>query len=241
MARRRFFQIRNWSKFQGYKKRGPEWIKLYLSLLAHYEFQQLPDAKKWHVIGLWLLAANTSNRLPWDPFWLKNKCGFDCEPDLSELQDLEFIEPWRDTSVASVATKVSHTRAREERREEESREEQREESRSRSTRGTRLPNDWTPPPEYLIWAQENGNGLDVALEADKFRDYWIAQPGQKGVKLNWNATWRNWIRNAGGRAHAENGRRGGRSLSAPERVERAIAERNERRAAQGRIFDGEIE
>lgn len=110
--------------------------------------------------------------------------------------------------------------------------------KTRSTRGTRLPNDWQPPPEYLTWARENGNGLDLSLEADKFRDYWIAQPGQKGVKVNWNATWRNWIRNARGRSHAENGRDTGRRLSAPERVERAIAERNRRR---GHVFEGEIE
>jgi len=31
--------------------------------------------------------------------------------------------------------------------------------------------------------------------ADQFKDYWIAQPGQKGVKLDWEATWRNWVRN----------------------------------------------
>jgi hypothetical protein len=29
---------------------------------------------------------------------------------------------------------------------------------------------------------------------DGFRDYWIAQPGQKGVKTDWTATWRNWVR-----------------------------------------------
>jgi phage terminase Nu1 subunit (DNA packaging protein) len=27
-----------------------------------------------------------------------------------------------------------------------------------------------------------------------FVDYWIAQPGQKGVKTDWDATWRNWMR-----------------------------------------------
>lgn len=30
--------------------------------------------------------------------------------------------------------------------------------------------------------------------AESFRDYWHAAPGQKGVKLDWSATWRNWIR-----------------------------------------------
>ena len=27
-------------------------------------------------------------------------------------------------------------------------------------------------------------------------DYWTAAPGQRGVKLDWNATWRNWMRRA---------------------------------------------
>jgi hypothetical protein len=29
----------------------------------------------------------------------------------------------------------------------------------------------------------------------EFRDYWIAVAGQRGVKLDWDATWRNWVRN----------------------------------------------
>ena len=30
----------------------------------------------------------------------------------------------------------------------------------------------------------------------RFADHWAAQPGQKGVKADWPATWRNWIRRA---------------------------------------------
>ncbi|KAB2761724.1 hypothetical protein F9L00_12725 [Brucella anthropi] len=37
---------------------------------------------------------------------------------------------------------------------------------------------------------------DGQREADKFRDYWRGQPGQRGVKLDWEATWRNWCRSA---------------------------------------------
>lgn len=29
---------------------------------------------------------------------------------------------------------------------------------------------------------------------DQFYDYWKAQPGSKGIKLDWFATWRNWVR-----------------------------------------------
>jgi hypothetical protein len=32
----------------------------------------------------------------------------------------------------------------------------------------------------------------IRREAAKFRNYWHAIPGQRGVKLDWNATWRNW-------------------------------------------------
>jgi uncharacterized protein YdaU (DUF1376 family) len=55
-----------------------------------------------------------------------------------------------------------------------------------STRGTRLPQDWKPKIE---------DGFDE-IELAKFRDYWIAVAGQKGVKRDWDATWRNWLRNS---------------------------------------------
>ena len=36
--------------------------------------------------------------------------------------------------------------------------------------------------------------IDLRAEHRKFIDYWISEPGQRGTKLDWNATWRNWIR-----------------------------------------------
>ena len=53
------------------------------------------------------------------------------------------------------------------------------------------------PSQELI-AQMRAECPGVALQAEhrKFIDYWIAQPGQKGVKVDWPATWRNWIRKA---------------------------------------------
>lgn len=65
-------------------------------------------------------------------------------------------------------------------------------------RGTRLPDDWTLPDTWRQWAKNERPGMDLDREAEKFRDYWIAQPGQKGSKTDWQATWRNWIRNAHG-------------------------------------------
>ena len=64
-------------------------------------------------------------------------------------------------------------------------------------RGTRLEPDWQPPAD--AWAFGWGLGLtdaEVSDQLDRFRDYWIARPGQGGVKLDWAATFRNWLRKA---------------------------------------------
>lgn len=60
-------------------------------------------------------------------------------------------------------------------------------------RGSRMPTDWEPDEAGKKFASELGL---LRSELDKFRDYWVAQPGQKGVKLDWPAVWRNWCRNA---------------------------------------------
>lgn len=72
--------------------------------------------------------------------------------------------------------------------------------RTDSKRGSRLPQDWDLPADLRQWAQINFSSDDAAisLEAERFRDFWIAKPGQAGCKLDWPATWRNWCRNAHG-------------------------------------------
>ncbi len=65
---------------------------------------------------------------------------------------------------------------------------------AKQSRGTRLSTDWTPTNEQLQFCKDLRNDLDPKSTADSFRDYWISQPGAKGVKTNWDATWRNWVR-----------------------------------------------
>lgn len=69
-----------------------------------------------------------------------------------------------------------------------------------SKRGSRLPANWTPGVELITFAIREGfTEREADQIAAKFRDYWTAQPGKAGVKLDWPATWRNWIRNEGER------------------------------------------
>lgn len=67
---------------------------------------------------------------------------------------------------------------------------------SKSKRGHRLPDDWQPSPELVQFAIDNR--VDPQITAEKFRDYWHSVPGSKAVKLDWDATWRNWVRRDNG-------------------------------------------
>lgn len=67
------------------------------------------------------------------------------------------------------------------------------ENKSRA-RGARLPLD-TLPDDWMAFCRSKRPDLDPSDTWDRFRDYWIAQPGQRGCKADWYATWRNWVRN----------------------------------------------
>ena len=67
--------------------------------------------------------------------------------------------------------------------------------KEKNKRGSRLTQDWVLTNPMDQWAKQERPDLDVNQVAEQFKDYWISQPGQKGVKLDWDATWRNWVRN----------------------------------------------
>ncbi len=62
-------------------------------------------------------------------------------------------------------------------------------------RGARLSADWKPDAEQIDFCKAERPDLDPQVTGSRFRDYWIAQPGSKGRKADWSATWRNWVRN----------------------------------------------
>jgi DnaT DNA-binding domain len=61
-------------------------------------------------------------------------------------------------------------------------------------RGERLPANWQPTESAIAFAVERGMSRGgIELELEKFRNYWSAKTGQSATKLDWEATWRNWI------------------------------------------------
>lgn len=51
------------------------------------------------------------------------------------------------------------------------------------------------PTDWLEFCKTTRPDLKPQSVFDQFKDYWVAQSGQKGSKLDWSATWRNWVRN----------------------------------------------
>lgn len=77
---------------------------------------------------------------------------------------------------------------------------------AKPTTGSRLPENWQPSENLQSWAESNRPDLDIAATISTFVDYWHAKPGKDGRKLDWDATFRNWVRGQDGRRFpAKNG------------------------------------
>ncbi len=74
--------------------------------------------------------------------------------------------------------------------------------RVKNDRGCRLPADFEPDYDFAL-----AEGLPperVKVEIAKFRDYWNAKAGKDASKRDWQATWRNWVRNSKNYKKGEN-------------------------------------
>jgi len=180
---------KNWNNFQHYRDRCPPWIKLHRELLNDKEYMCLPLASKAIAPLLWLLASESKNgefdaSIDELSFRLRitNK---EVEQGLKPLIDNGFFI---DASTMLAPCLQLATTERETEREGE------REKETKQSRGTRLSADWILTQENIEFCNKTRPDLNPIQTACRFRDYWTAQPGAKGVKLDWDATWRNWVR-----------------------------------------------
>lgn len=75
----------------------------------------------------------------------------------------------------------------------------------KTTKGSRLPEDWQPADYLVEWARKEFQHVDLALETDKFIDYWLSRADRGAIKLSWERTFRNWIRQASSNYRKING------------------------------------
>lgn len=65
----------------------------------------------------------------------------------------------------------------------------------RAKRATRIADDWKPSEKNTSDAKAEGlTEREIDRQASIFIDYWKAKGGQNATKLDWDATWRNWVR-----------------------------------------------
>lgn len=182
-------QPKNWATFQHYKDRCPPWIKLHRDLLINREFMCLPLASKAIAPLLWLLASESKDGI------------FDASTDelqfrlhISSKDINDGLKPLIDKGFFIIASGVLAECLQDAIPERETEREGETEKRQKSNRGSRLPADFFFPKDWCDFCAEQRSDLNPQKVFDEFKDYWIAQPGQKGVKLDWGATWRNWVR-----------------------------------------------
>lgn len=76
----------------------------------------------------------------------------------------------------------------------------------RSPKGSRLAADWQPSDADLDYAASQCPGVNVRIEAEKFRNYWQSKAGKDARKTDWHKTWCNWLLNSATARAGPNGR-----------------------------------
>lgn len=85
------FGVKNFERFQHYKDRSPPWIKLYNTVLRDYDFARLHDTVKWHLVGIWSLASQHNNRIPYDSAWVTQQIGATERVDIDALAEAGWL------------------------------------------------------------------------------------------------------------------------------------------------------
>lgn len=87
-----FYRIKNWGEFQHYKDRAPPWIKLHRSMLTSRTWVSASDSERTLAIACMLIAADTDNKIPDDPAYVRRVAYLNCDPDFKSLLRSQFIE-----------------------------------------------------------------------------------------------------------------------------------------------------
>ena len=183
-------QPKNWAVFQHYKDRCPPWIKLHRDLLNDRVFMCLPLASKALAPLLWLLASESKDGT-FDGSL--DELVFRLHITPKDYQD--GVKPLIDKGFFIVASGVLAECHQDAIPETEGETETKIETEKKtSNRGSRLPVDFVLDEEWISFCKQERPDLNPQKVFAEFLDYWTAQPGQKGVKLAWTPTWRNWVR-----------------------------------------------
>lgn len=106
-------------------------------------------------------------------------------------------------------------------------------------RGCRLPDGWVPTKsEANNEVERNFSSFELSTQLLTFRDYWQAKSGPTAVKVDWDATWRNWLRKALENRGSRNGKSNGfKGRSGPDFFARMAAVQDTGNEPLGEVAD----
>lgn len=211
---------KGWNDFQHYKDRSPAWIKLHRKILDDYVFACLPTASRALAPMLWLLASEYDDgKITADinevAFRLRMNTA-DLRAALAPLIEGKFFAADGFATDALADRKPVAIPEREKEKQVQTQEQTETENPPATPSGggaepskakqskldlgpkpkpTRLAPDWKLSQKNTDDARATGlSEVQLAKESKIYRDYWIAAAGPKALKLDWDATWRNWCR-----------------------------------------------
>lgn len=194
------------------------WFRFYDDVINDPKVLSLPEAMRWHWVAVLCIASKHGGELPSiDHLTIMLRMGkHKVAALLTSLHGAVLLDKtetsfrphnWDGRQYKSDVSTERVKRFRERERNvsetppdtdtEAEKKERAPELRSGGTRkrGTRLPDDFQLTEADIEFAAEHGFAGDPlqAVFSD-FGDYWRARAGPQGVKLDWPATWRRWIR-----------------------------------------------
>ena len=183
-------RIKHWNKFQHFKDRKPPWVKLYRDLLDDIDWHELDAQASKVLVMLWLIASEDEGRIP-----PTKTLAFRLRMTEKQTNDcLNKLSHWLEQDDINTISELYQDDSLETERETE-KEKETEAEVKRGTKGSRLSADWVLPEDWGNWARQERPDLNPQKVGEQFKDFWIAKAGAAGVKLDWQATWRNWVRN----------------------------------------------
>jgi hypothetical protein len=60
--------------------------------------------------------------------------------------------------------------------------------------GKRMSEDFSITNSMREWFANQQLTVDIESETSKFVDYYLSQPGERGIRADWAATWRSWMK-----------------------------------------------
>lgn len=183
----KFLSIKNFEKYQHFKKANPPWIKLYRSTLNDRAFINLPTVSKYVYLGLLILASEGCNKVFNDPSWISHRLAIKVsELDIRPLYKAGFL-------IASESTAYRETISQSRDRVETETEERERDAPPLKVLSLKkamrtIHESDSPTDKHRAFAAQLN--IDIGPEWAKFKNYCLAHDKRYA---NFEAAFRNWL------------------------------------------------